>query len=135
MPSLGSLKEKTMTTTAEFAGIKVKVEYRPGAMLDEYYDQLRNALEDNDMDASTEAFCQVVVSWDVTEDTHKLVDVGAIDLNQFEDEVPDQVPVPIKPDVLKALHIPIPLYGEINRAIQENMSNGSRGTKKRRSGS
>lgn len=136
MVKLAKLKEKTMASKVTFVGETLNFEYKPGSLRAGYYDSIRQGIEDDDQDAVTEAFCMVMVSWDLEVEVEELAAAG-----YYEDEDGDEIRpkpnadtiiCPIDPEALKAADIPMPLYGMINAEIRDDATNGGRGTKKGR---
>lgn len=144
MVKLSSLKEKTMSVIAVFAGEPIKIEYKPGALRDGtgYYDLMREGLEESDQDKIFDAVGKVVVDWDLTVDVQDMIDAGYFEEKMDSDGKvvrqaltppdTDTMKLPLDKYALKAADVPGPLFGVITEKVREDSVSGGKETKKGR---
>lgn len=109
---LSKIKEKSLRADVRFAGEKLEFEFVPGKLNEEWYRKQEKAGDDEDLRGLVECVTDVMTSWNVMNGDGKAV--------------------PIDPEKIMALDLPLPLFGMLNTEIQRVAQDGGESTKKAR---
>jgi hypothetical protein len=110
---LDEAKKEVLPLEVDWAGQTLSLEYQPGKLTDDWYDDVQDATDEDDIKRLAKTLCDVVVSWDMVLSKEK-------------------GPVALKAEAILEAKIPMPLIGLVNRKIQEDASTGGKHAKKRR---
>lgn len=140
---LSKLKSKTMKGSVTFGEQRLNFEYFPGKLTEDWYDRVQFASDTENMADLKDAILDIIASWDLMVPKESLIDAGYfggdVDPETGEREIkedvkmlPDEMMCPLKVEAIDLLEVPLPIFGLINNAVQEDARSGGKNTKKAR---